>query len=94
MPSLLDRLRASQPPKKPSDAQERPAAEGCLIREKRFPCHEFPARPLQADILRLMTGRESLSDIEPSSLLFLDTETTGLSGGAGTVAFLIGQGRF
>lgn len=28
------------------------------------------------------------------SLAFLDTETTGLSGGAGTVAFLIGVGRF
>lgn len=27
-------------------------------------------------------------------LLFLDTETTGLSGGAGTVAFLVGIGYF
>ena len=94
MPSLLDKLRASQPGKKPSSAPEKPAAEGCLIREKRFPCHEFPARPLKADSLRLMTGRESLSDIDPSSLLFLDTETTGLNGGAGTVAFLIGLGQF
>lgn len=30
---------------------------------------------------------------EPERLLFLDTETTGLSGGAGTVAFEIGVGR-
>ena len=29
----------------------------------------------------------------PEKALFLDTETTGLSGGAGTVAFLIGLGR-
>ena len=32
--------------------------------------------------------------IEPGGLLFLDTETTGLSGGAGTVAFLLGVGHF
>lgn len=30
---------------------------------------------------------------DPEKALFLDTETTGLSGGAGTVAFLIGLGR-
>ena len=41
-----------------------------------------------------MLGREIQEDISPSALLFLDTETTGLSGGAGTVAFLIGLGQF
>ena len=30
---------------------------------------------------------------DPERALFLDTETTGLSGGAGTVAFLVGLGR-
>ncbi|MGH6629151.1 MAG: ribonuclease H-like domain-containing protein, partial [Burkholderiales bacterium] len=30
----------------------------------------------------------------PRSVIFLDTETTGLSGGAGTVAFLVGVGRW
>ena len=30
----------------------------------------------------------------PESLLFLDTETTGLSGGVGTMAFLVGAGYF
>ncbi|NLG37732.1 MAG: ribonuclease H-like domain-containing protein [Clostridiales bacterium] len=33
-------------------------------------------------------------DYSPGRMLFLDTETTGLSGGAGTVAFLIGLGWF
>jgi len=28
------------------------------------------------------------------SLVFLDTETTGLSGGTGTMPFMIGAGRF
>lgn len=31
---------------------------------------------------------------EPAQLAFLDTETTGLAGGTGTYAFLIGVGRF
>ncbi len=35
-----------------------------------------------------------LKTIDPSKLLFLDTETTGLAGGSGTVAFLIGVGRY
>ena len=38
-----------------------------------------------------LTGGELF---EPGNLLFLDTETTGLSGGAGTVAFLLGVGHF
>ena len=35
-----------------------------------------------------------LKPVSPQGLLFLDTETTGLSGGTGTVAFLIGIGFF
>ena len=38
-----------------------------------------------------LTGGEI---VEPEELLFLDTETTGLSGGSGTVAFLVGVGHF
>ena len=34
------------------------------------------------------------AQVFPGKLIFLDTETTGLSGGAGTVAFLIGVGYF
>lgn len=35
-----------------------------------------------------------LSDFDPRKALFIDTETTGLAGGAGTVAFLVGVGYF
>src|SRR6185295_9374386 len=35
----------------------------------------------------------SLADLDPSEALYLDTETTGLSGGAGTLVFLVGIGR-
>lgn len=33
---------------------------------------------------------ESFTDVDPMRLVFLDTETTGLAGGAGTVPFLVG----
>jgi uncharacterized protein YprB with RNaseH-like and TPR domain len=36
----------------------------------------------------------SLRDFDPRSLLFLDTETTGLSGGTGTYVFLVGVAYF
>ncbi len=35
-----------------------------------------------------------LQDFNPRTALFMDTETTGLAGGAGTVAFLVGVGYF
>lgn len=34
------------------------------------------------------------SDIDPRKLLFFDTETTGLSGGTGTIPFMLGFGYF
>lgn len=37
---------------------------------------------------------EELGDFDPRKAVFVDTETTGLMGGAGTVAFLIGVGYF
>lgn len=37
---------------------------------------------------------ESLAEVALDHLLFVDTETTGLVGGAGTIAFLIGVGSF
>jgi uncharacterized protein YprB with RNaseH-like and TPR domain len=33
-------------------------------------------------------------ETEPSRMIFMDTETTGLAGGAGTLAFLVGTGSF
>jgi uncharacterized protein YprB with RNaseH-like and TPR domain len=37
---------------------------------------------------------DRLSTVRLDSALFFDTETTGLSGGAGTYVFLVGMGRF
>ena len=46
-----------------------------------------------ADVLAALGG-EGCGELAPEKLLFLDTETTGLSGGAGTLAFLVGVGFF
>lgn len=37
---------------------------------------------------------DELGDFDPRSAIFIDTETTGLAGGAGTVTFLVGVGYF
>jgi uncharacterized protein YprB with RNaseH-like and TPR domain len=50
------------------------------------------ARPTVAS--RLHFTQSPNGDIKPTDLLFLDTETTGLAGGTGTNAFLIGVGYF
>jgi uncharacterized protein YprB with RNaseH-like and TPR domain len=41
-----------------------------------------------------VAGRPDLASVSPKGLTFLDTETTGLAGGAGTIVFLVGVGRF
>lgn len=47
---------------------------------------------LPPDILAAISANE-VQDVPPFRWAFLDTETTGLAGGAGTYAFLIGVGR-
>ncbi len=90
MASLIDKLRAAQPSGQPP----RPRAEGCFVRETRYPCGDFPLTPIAPSTLRMMTGTGPEAELQPGQLLFLDTETTGLQGGAGTLAFLIGLGAF
>lgn len=64
----------------------------------------YPFDPRQADTpLRFTASLTTLSawiqnpnivNYEPQSFIFLDTETSGLAGGTGTYAFLIGIGKF
>jgi len=44
--------------------------------------------------LQLVAKKLAFSHVKMNRLLFIDTETTGLSGGIGTLAFLIGVGYF
>lgn len=45
-------------------------------------------------ILSTWAGEQRIQDFPPHTFAYLDTETTGLNGGTGTYAFLIGVGRF
>jgi uncharacterized protein YprB with RNaseH-like and TPR domain len=57
----------------------------------RIPCHRLAALDdgNALDALFPSVGRNPL---DPTRIAFLDTETTGLSGGTGTIAFLVGIG--
>jgi uncharacterized protein YprB with RNaseH-like and TPR domain len=44
------------------------------------------------DAARILTASMNLVDFDPRKAAFIDTETTGLSGGAGTAAFLVAVG--
>ena len=45
------------------------------------------------EILLDALGNDEIANAPPERWAFLDTETTGLAGGSGTYAFLIGVGR-
>lgn len=44
--------------------------------------------------LAIIAGEDTFQQISPMKLLFFDTETTGLSGGTGTIPFMLGFGFF
>jgi uncharacterized protein len=46
------------------------------------------------ELISLLAGSDCFHDFHPDEALFLDTETTGLAGGAGTCVFLIGAAYF
>jgi hypothetical protein len=48
------------------------------------------ARDASAELLALLALDPGLAACDPRGALYLDTETTGLAGGTGTVAFLVG----
>jgi uncharacterized protein len=49
-------------------------------------------RALLPDTVAVLTAEPDLGSFDFASAVFLDTETTGLAGGAGTAAFLVGIG--
>ena len=60
--------------------------------EHRHGSYEISAlADLRTDLLNALSDGE-IADIPPQRWLFLDTETTGMVGGSGTCAFLIGVG--
>lgn len=67
-----------------------PASADCLTLRADYPLDPGALAATEED-MRVMCG-EAGADFDLERTLFLDTETTGLSGGAGTVAFLTGLG--
>src|SRR5208282_1612100 len=65
-----------------------------LAVQRWFEGHDCPREhaPLAAPLRRLLAPHGGMPEeaLDPSQWLFLDTETTGLAGGSGTYAFLVG----
>ncbi|MBN1777683.1 MAG: ribonuclease H-like domain-containing protein [Clostridiales bacterium] len=96
MPGLKDKLRMiSAEQKARDDIPKKETAQDCYRTSERYPAGFFAdARHMSADILKEIYGFEFPASVQMRDVLFLDTETTGLSRGAGTVAFLAGVGYF
>ena len=91
MLSLREKLKAAAP-RQPSPPKRGP--EDCMLRETVTPLESFtlPGQ-IEGGALEIMQG-SPYPDYRREDFCFLDTETTGLSHGAGTVAFLVGVGFF
>ncbi|OGO16160.1 MAG: hypothetical protein A2Y93_04490 [Chloroflexi bacterium RBG_13_68_17] len=82
--------------------EEVPTAYGPAYRiERSYPLKQAHGPTELAELLGLapelaadVAGRPALAEVPPQRLTFLDTETTGLVGGAGTLVFLVGVGTF
>lgn len=95
-------------PKSPSSPQlvdflpgswENTSRGDCFVVRKNLPhSHIHGVRKLSQipilDIFEALQLFKGISDIPLSQYLFIDTETTGLSGGAGTYVFLIGVAKY
>ena len=92
--SLREKLRAVDAPRRPAQAAPAPAsARDCWQDQRVLPLDSAPgAWALPIDTVRLMEPGTLPPQLTADKILYLDTETTGLSGGAGTVAFLVGVG--
>jgi hypothetical protein len=94
--------RPSAPPLEPLPGVLEQTPSGPLHRVARYlePAHCHGRTPIAGALsvlpqsLAALALDESLSGIDPRRILFLDTETTGLSGGTGTLPFLVGLAWF
>ncbi|MCS7059724.1 MAG: ribonuclease H-like domain-containing protein [Anaerolineae bacterium] len=65
------------------------------IRRTKYPLHyQHGAHKLDQVLSTAPTAFREIGEFDARDALFLDTETTGLAGGAGTLAFLVGVGYF
>lgn len=89
-PSLTDTLPGSW---------EKTSAGDCFVVRKHFPFsllhgdRELSVLP-QIEVFESISAYSGISEIPLEQYLFIDTETTGLSGGAGTYVFLVGAAKY
>lgn len=70
------------------------AAPGVVLIEHRHPLSALHGRRPLSDLLTGPLGHLPEADgLDPAATVFLDTETSGLDGGTGTVVFLLGMAR-
>lgn len=96
MADLLSKLRMldAEPKRAPAAAAKSPG-NGCYHSQAVFPLSVFcDRRHATPDLLKTVFGCEFPARLSHEDILYLDTETTGLSGGVGTIAFEIGVGYF
>lgn len=92
--SLRAKLAAIDKPK-PAKEHRPPSSGECLVIEHAFPLETLPHRDsLEKDILDHFMHDAPPAAFDYRRALYIDTETTGLSRGSGTVAFLVGVGYF
>ena len=92
--NLLQKLQAIEKAPQKAVPQQEEQFIDCWQQTIIHPFSEFPEYAmLRRAPLMLMQHEELPEPLKPRQILFLDTETTGLGGGAGTVAFEVGVGR-
>jgi uncharacterized protein len=105
--ALDSRAPAREGPSRPAPsgsfpAERRETADGVLhVRELLFDSsHRHGRAPVgtaleaEAATVAALALDPSLGNVDPRAMLLLDTETTGLSGGTGTLPFVVGLGWF
>ncbi|HRV81671.1 MAG: ribonuclease H-like domain-containing protein [Planctomycetes bacterium] len=102
-PAPVGPLGTSQVPKTaetPKDLLTAPSGR-FQYRVQRFArTHRHGAMELQgnpqhlSEVFPLLTGDPTLADLHGERVVYLDTETTGLSGGAGVFVYMVGLARF
>lgn len=91
MSNLRDRLKKISAEKRPAQAEAVPKRKSCAMRVQFM---DAPKLVLEPEIMQLMIGKDYPEiSLRPEECIFLDTETTGLSRGVGTIAFEVGVGE-
>jgi uncharacterized protein YprB with RNaseH-like and TPR domain len=90
------RLPAVDTPDLPFVCEQTPLGPLHVFTRRLSPAHRtgraslLAARTSSPELLALLALDPSLAGCDPAGALYLDTETTGLHGGTGTIAFLVG----